>query len=67
MAFPASLIQHLIQLRGDLIEMFKMSKDIETFNNMFKLNNLNCLRKNKFKVYKECCKSKVRKYFLIKE
>ena len=36
------------RLRGDLIEMFKMSKDIETFNNMFKLNNLNCLRGNKF-------------------
>ena len=29
-------------LRGDLIEMFKMSKDIVTFNNTFKLNNLNC-------------------------
>ena len=51
------------RLRGDLIEMFKMSKDIETFNNMFKLNNLNCLRGNKFKVYKERCNLNVRKYF----
>ena len=51
------------RLRGDLIEIFKMSKNIETFNNMFKLNNLNCLRGNKFKVYKERCKLNVRKYF----
>ena len=50
-------------LRGDLIEMFKMSKDIEILNNMFKLNNLNCLRGNKFKVHKERCKLNVRKYF----
>ena len=41
------------RLRGDLFEMFKMSKDIETFNNMFKLSNLNCLRGNKFKVHKK--------------
>ena len=55
------------RLRGDLIEMFRILKDIENFNNMFKLNNLNCLRGNKFKVYKERCKLNIRKYFLIKE
>ena len=55
------------RLRGNLIEMLKMSKDIETFNNMFKFNNLNCLRGNKFKVYEERCKLNIRKYFLIKE
>ena len=48
---------------GDLIEMFKMLKDIETFNNMFKFKNLNCLRGNKFKVYKERGKLNVEKYF----
>ena len=51
------------RLRGDLIEMFKTSKDTETFNNMFKFNNVNCLRGNKFKVVKERCKLNVRKYF----
>ena len=35
------------RLRRDLIEMFKILKDIENFNNMFKLNNSNCLRGNK--------------------
>ena len=43
--------------------MFKISKGIETFNNMFKINYLNCLRENKFKVYKERCKLNDRKYF----
>ena len=43
--------------------MFKMSKDIEAFKNMFKLNNENCLRGNKFKVFKERCKLNIRKYF----
>ena len=55
------------RLKGDLIEMFKMSKDIATFNNMFIPKNFNCLRRNKFKVYKERCKLNVSKYFLSKE
>ena len=51
------------RLWGDLTEMFKISKDIEAFNNIFKLN-LNYLRGNILKVHKERCKLSVGKYIL---
>ena len=30
------------RLRGNFIKIFKMSKDVEAFKNIFKLNNVNC-------------------------
>ena len=40
-----------------------MSKIVEAFKNIFNISNVNRLRGNKFKVFKERCKLNVRKYF----
>ena len=51
------------RVRGDLIQMFKMSKNINLFQKMFKLNNSTPLRGNKFKIFKCNCKLNIRKYY----
>ena len=51
------------RVRGDLIEMFKMSKNSDVFNSMFKLRRSESLRGNKLAVLKTRCKLNIRKHF----
>ena len=51
------------RVRGDLIEMFKMSKNNDLFNSMFKLRKSESLRGNKLTVLKTRCKLNIRKHF----
>ena len=46
-----------------MIEMFKMSKNNDLFNSMFKLRRSESLRGNKFTVFKTRCKLNIRKHF----
>ena len=50
-------------VKGDLIEMFKMSKNNDLFNSMFKLRRSESLRGNKLTVLNTICKLNIRKYF----
>ena len=51
------------RIRGDLIEMFKMFKNNDLFNSMFKLRRSESLRGNKLTVLKTRCKLSIRKHF----
>jgi hypothetical protein len=51
------------RIRGDLIQMFKMSKNLHVFQTIFTLNNSNSLRGNKFKIFKPNCRLNLKKNF----
>jgi hypothetical protein len=51
------------RLRGDLIQMFKMSRDLENFRKMFHISNNTFLRGNSMKLFKTRCRLNIRKNF----
>ena len=50
-------------MREDLIHVFKMSKKVESFTTVSRMNNFNSLRGNKFKILKSRCYLNLRTNF----